>query len=211
MNFVTKVPLSTELLCFTQYSRKHRRLWGLPFGHWGLRATIYLKTQNEIFSRQLPSQRMTEACRDSLCVFWNLEHSTIMQAWRPDCRTVPWGTGRRLLINGLIIIAIDLPKTAGKQPIGSQDLFWSDKCVRFGTKEYWHGPLPTASRNAYLLTVTLSICMSISTDIKCLDQIFTLCGMLIAIHSFGSGCLLPLTRTQGILISRRDTNKQDNP
>ena len=55
------------------------------------------------------------------------------------------------------------------------------------------GPLPTATRNAYLLTVVDEYSrfpfafpcpdMSSSTVIKCLDQIFTFCGMPSYIHS----------------------------
>ena len=55
------------------------------------------------------------------------------------------------------------------------------------------GPLPTTSRNAYILTVVDEYShfsfafpcpnMHSSTVIKCLDQIFTLCGMPSYIHS----------------------------
>ena len=57
----------------------------------------------------------------------------------------------------------------------------------------FRGPLPTTSRNAYTLTVVDEYSrfpfafpcpnMHSSTVIKCLDLIFTLCGMLSYIHS----------------------------
>ena len=62
------------------------------------------------------------------------------------------------------------------------------------------GPLPTSSHNAYLLTVIDEYSrfpfafpcsnMHSSTVIKCLDQIFSMCGMPSYIHSDrGASCL----------------------